>query len=255
MTPARCCVLIPVYNHAGAIAATCEGIRRELGVPLLLVDDGSDADCRAVLESLAEADDITLVHLPVNRGKGAAVKAGLAEAERQGFTHALQVDADGQHDPADLPAFVADLAADDARLRIGYPRFDDSVPRHRYYARYLTHGLVWLDTLSFALRDTMCGVKLFPVAATRRLIARHPCGERMQFDTELPVRWVWAGREVINLPVRVHYPLDGVSHFAMGRDNALLVLMHLKLFAGLLWRLPRLLRRRFAGQSPGGRST
>lgn len=240
--PARPCVLIPVYNHADAIAATCEGARR-LGVPLLLVDDGSDAECAAALDTLAAADDIALVRLPANRGKGAAIKAGLHEAARRNFTHALQVDADGQHEPDDLPAFLQTLTATDQTLRIGYPRFDDSVPRHRFYARYATHLLVWLNTLSFALRDTMCGVKLYPIAATNRLVARHGCGDRMQFDTELPVRWLWAGLPVQNLPVRVHYPLDGISHFALWRDNALLTAMHVRLFGGMLKRLPRLLSR------------
>lgn len=241
--PARPCVLIPVYNHAAAIAETCQGARR-LGVPLLLVDDGSDAECAAVLDSLATADDVTLIRLPVNRGKGAAVRAGLIEAGRRGFTHALQVDADGQHAPDDFPPFLAGLSADQEQLRIGYPRFDASVPRHRFYARYATHALVWLNTLSFALRDTMCGVKLYPVAAVNRLVARHACGDRMQFDTELPVRWLWAGLAVANLPVRVHYPLDGVSHFALWRDNVLLAAMHGRLFCGMLKRLPRLIRRR-----------
>lgn len=241
--PARPCVLIPVYNHAAAIAETCEGARR-LGVPLLLVDDGSDAECAAVLDALATADDVVLIRLPVNRGKGAAVKAGLIEAERRGFTHALQVDADGQHDPGDFPPFLAGLSASQKQLRIGYPRFDASVPRHRFYARYATHALVWLNTLSFALRDTMCGVKLYPVVAVNRLVARHACGDRMQFDTELPVRWLWAGLTVANLPVRVHYPLDGVSHFALWRDNVLLAAMHFRLFFGMLKRLPSLIRRR-----------
>lgn len=241
-SPARPCVLIPVYNHAGAIAATCAGVRR-LGLPLLLVDDGSDADCAAVLDTLARADDVTLVRLPVNRGKGAAVKAGLHEAERLGFTHALQVDADGQHAAADLPPFLEGLHANDQRLRIGYPRFDDSVPRLRFYSRYATHVLVWLNTLSLELRDTMCGVKLYPLAAVNRLVARHACGDRMQFDTELPVRWLWAGLPVVNLPVGVHYPLDGVSHFALWRDNVLLAAMHARLLCGMLWRLPRLLTR------------
>ncbi|MGC3874754.1 glycosyltransferase family 2 protein [Halomonas sp. GXIMD04776] len=241
--PARPCVLIPIYNHAAAITATCAGARR-LGVPLLLVDDGSDAECAQVLDTLAEAEDVSLVRLPENRGKGAAVKAGLIEAARQGFTHALQVDADSQHDASDFPPFLEGLTANQQELRIAYPRFDQSVPRHRYYARYATHALVWLNTLSFALRDTMCGVKLYPVEATNRLVARHSCGERMQFDTELPVRWLWAGLPVTNLPVRVHYPLDGVSHFDLWHDNALLVAMHARLFCGMLRRLPRLLFRR-----------
>lgn len=246
--PARPCVLIPVYNHAEAIAATCDGVRG-LGVPLLLVDDGSDAACAAVLDALAMADDVYLVRLAVNRGKGAAVKAGLAEAARLGFTHALQVDADGQHDPADFPAFLEGLTASREELRIGYPRFDDSVPRHRFYSRYLTHGLVWLNTLSLELRDTMCGVKLYPVAAVNRLVSRHGCGDRMQFDTELPVRWLWAGLPVANLPVRVHYPQDGVSHFDLWRDNLLLAGMHGRLLCGMLRRLPWLLARRL--QRPG----
>ncbi|SHF21384.1 Glycosyl transferase family 2 [Modicisalibacter ilicicola DSM 19980] len=238
--PARPCVLIPVYNHATAITTTCAGARR-LGVPLLLVDDGSDAECAQVLDELATADDVHLVRLAANSGKGAAVKAGLLEAERQGFTHALQVDADGQHEPEDFPPFLDGLTARQEELRIAYPLFDQSVPRHRYYARYATHALVWLNTLSFALRDTMCGVKLYPVAAVNRLVARHGCGERMQFDTELPVRWLWAGLPVMNLPVRVHYPMDGVSHFDLWGDNALLALMHGRLFCGMLRRLPYLL--------------
>ncbi|WP_227369940.1 glycosyltransferase family 2 protein [Halomonas sp. M20] len=241
--PARPCVLIPVYNHAAAITATCDGARH-LGVPLLLVDDGSDMICADVLDTLAQAQDVHLVRLPKNRGKGAAIKAGLREAERQGFTHALQIDADSQHDARDFPVFLEGLTGDLQELRIAYPRFDRSVPRHRFYARYATHALVWLNTLSFTLRDTMCGVKLYPVAAVNRLVARHGCGERMQFDTELPVRWLWAGLPVANLPVRVRYPLDGVSHFNMWRDNALLAVMHGRLFCGMLRRLPRLLLKR-----------
>lgn len=241
--PARPCVLIPVYNHAAAIGDTCVGARR-LGVPLLLVDDGSDADCAAVLDALAMADNVTLVRLPYNRGKGAAVKAGLREAARLGFTHALQVDADGQHEPDDFPPFLEGLHADDERLRIGYPRFDASVPRLRFYSRYATHALVWLSTLSLALRDTMCGVKLYPLAAVNRLVVRHACGDRMQFDTELPVRWLWAGLPIVNLPVRVYYPRDGVSHFALWRDNLLLAVMHGRLLCAMVWRLPTLLARR-----------
>ncbi|GHB16115.1 glycosyltransferase family 2 protein [Salinicola rhizosphaerae] len=240
---ARVALLVPVYNHAGAIAHTLEHLKA-LALPIILVDDGSDAECAAVLDTLAQAPDVDLVRLAANRGKGAAVRSGLARAAARGFTHALQVDADGQHEAQDLPAFVRHLNATDECLRIGYPRFDDSVPRHRFYSRYITHSLVWLATLSFALRDTMCGVKLYPIAAVNRLIANHPCGDRMEFDTELPVRWVWQGGRVENLPVRVRYPVDGVSHFALWRDNVLLAGMHLRLVTGMLKRLPALLGRR-----------
>lgn len=240
---ARIAVLVPVYNHAEAIGQTLSRLEL-LGLPIILVDDGSDAHCAGVLDDLARDPQVDLVRLPVNRGKGAAVRAGLARAAERGLTHVLQVDADGQHEARDLPPFVDGLRADDETLLLGYPRFDASVPKHRFYSRYITHSLVWLATLSFDLRDTMCGVKLYPVAAVNRLIAEHPCGDRMEFDSELPVRWHWQGGRVGNLPVRVHYPIDGVSHFKLWRDNVLLARMHLRLVLGMLGRLPILLRRR-----------
>ncbi|WP_110602704.1 glycosyltransferase family 2 protein [Salinicola lusitanus] len=240
---ARIAVLVPVYNHAEAVGQTLARLAL-LKLPVILVDDGSDAHCAGVLDALAEAETVDLVRLAVNRGKGAAVRAGLARAAERGLTHVLQVDADGQHEAADLPPFVEGLRADDEVLRLGYPRFDASVPRHRFYSRYITHSLVWLATLSFELRDTMCGVKLYPVAAVNRLVAEHPCGDRMEFDSELPVRWHWQGGRVANLPVRVRYPIDGVSHFQLWRDNVLLARMHLRLVLGMLRRLPDLLSRR-----------
>lgn len=242
-TSARIALLVPVYNHAEAIPQTLTQLKT-LALPVILVDDGSDATCATVLDRLAAEADVDLVRLPVNRGKGAAVRAGLDFAAQRGLTHVLQVDADGQHEVADLPPFVSGLSANDAILRIGYPRFDASVPRHRFYSRYITHSLVWLATLSFELRDTMCGVKLYPVAAVNRLVARHPCGDRMEFDSELPVRWYWQGGRIENLPVRVRYPIDGVSHFALWRDNVLLASMHLRLLFGMLKRLPILVGRR-----------
>ncbi|WP_110707678.1 glycosyltransferase family 2 protein [Salinicola sp. CR57] len=240
---ARIAVLVPVYNHAEAVGQTLARLAL-LQLPVILVDDGSDAHCAGVLDALTETATVDLVRLPVNRGKGAAIRAGLARAAERGLTHVLQVDADGQHEAADLPPFVEGLRADDEVLRLGYPRFDASVPRHRFYSRYITHSLVWLATLSFELRDTMCGVKLYPVAAVNRLVAEHPCGDRMEFDSELPVRWHWQGGRVANLPVRVRYPLDGVSHFRLWRDNVLLARMHLRLVLGMLRRLPDLLSRR-----------
>ncbi|RKR04340.1 glycosyltransferase involved in cell wall biosynthesis [Kushneria sinocarnis] len=237
------CLLIPVYNHENAIAQTCATLSA-LGLPIILVDDGSHARCARILAELVERDGHRLLTLPRNGGKGAAVRAGLDFAEQAGFTHALQVDADGQHCLADLPAFLEHAHADPQQLAIGYACYDHSVPRHRYYSRYITHVWVWCNTLSTALRDTMCGVRLYPLAATNALLRRHPCGNRMEFDSEVLVRWYWRGHRLINLPVRVSYPRDGISHFRLVRDNLLMARMHLRLTLGMLRRLFPLLRRR-----------
>lgn len=242
MAETRPCALIPVYNHPGTIGAVCDELTA-LGLPVLLIDDGCDAPCAAVLDRLATQGH-HLLRLEANRGKGAAVRAGLREAERLGYSHALQVDADGQHASEDLPAFLAALDRTPESLVIGYPRYDASVPRSRLYGRYLSHVWVWINTLSLAIRDSMCGVRLYPVAPLNRLLERHPSGDRMTFDTEALVRWYWAGGRLVNLPVRVHYPRDGISHFALWRDNRQITLMHTRLFFGMLLRSPRLLKRR-----------
>lgn len=243
MAEPRPCALVPVYDHPATIGSVCAELAA-LGLPVVLVDDGSHAECAAELDRLA-ARGHHLLRLDSNRGKGAAVRAGLAEAQRLGYTHALQVDADGQHASEDLPGFLAELDGTPEALVVGYPRYDASVPRARLYGRYATHVWVWINTLSGEIRDSMCGVRLYPVESLNRLLARHSCGDRMTFDTEILVRWHWAGGALRNLPVRVHYPRDGVSHFALWRDNRQISAMHARLFCGMLLRLPRLLARRW----------
>ncbi|EPC01172.1 hypothetical protein L861_11395 [Litchfieldella anticariensis FP35 = DSM 16096] len=249
MVEPRPCVLIPVYNHPTTIGPVCDELAT-LGVPLLLVDDGCDAECAAELDRLA-ANGHHLLRLAINQGKGAAVRLGLQEAQRLGYTHALQVDADGQHASEDLPAFFAALDTAPDTLVVGYPRYDASVPRVRFYGRYATHVWVWINTLSLEIRDSMCGVRLYPVDALNRLLEKHRCGDRMTFDTEVLVRWYWTGGTLAHLPVCVRYPRDGVSHFALWRDNRQISIMHTRLFFGMLRRLPRLLARRWRRQSAG----
>src|SRR5262245_35971313 len=101
----RYVAVIPVYNHPRTIGAMVQAVRTH-GLPCVLVDDGSEPHCAAVLDALAQAGDVTLVRLARNQGKGGAMISGLREAHRQGYTHALQIDADGQHDSADIPRFL-----------------------------------------------------------------------------------------------------------------------------------------------------
>lgn len=240
-------IVIPVYEHGGAIGAT---LRRLLphGVPVLLVDDGSGAQCAEVLRDLAAATpaQVSLLRLAENGGKGAAVIAGLREAGRRGATHAVQIDADGQHDTDDVPAFLEQARAHPAAVINGRPVYDASVPRGRLVGRYATHVWVWINTLSLEIADSMCGFRVYPLAPTLALLQRRRVGRRMDFDTEVLVRLYWAGVRVRNLPTRVTYPADGVSHFDLWRDNLRIAWMHARLFFGMLPRLPRLLARRLA---------
>ena len=237
-------VVIPVFDHEHAIGDVVDRVRRH-GVPCLLVDDGSRASCAAVLDQLATRDGVSLLRLAQNQGKGGAVMAGLREAARRGHSHALQIDADGQHDANDVPRFVAEARAFPQHMVIGRPLFDASVPKARLYGRYATHVWVWINTLSFEIIDSMCGFRVYPLAPTLALLDRVHIGRRMDFDTEVLVRLYWDGLRIRNLDTRVHYPSDGVSHFQVWRDNVLITAMHTKLFFGMLWRLPRLLARKW----------
>ena len=237
------CAVVPVFNHQHAIGDTVRGLRA-YDLPVVMVDDGSDEACAAELDRLAAADeDVRLVRLPENGGKGVAVTAGLHAADAAGFTHALQIDADGQHDPADLPRLLEVAWGDPSALVCGRPVFDASIPRSRFYLRYLTHVMVWLNTLSLAIPDSMCGFRVYPLKVVLPVIDKEGPGSRMEFDIEVLVRLNWADVRMNWLPVRVSYPSDGVSHFRLVRDNALITAMHLRLFAGMLRRLPRLLIR------------
>jgi glycosyltransferase involved in cell wall biosynthesis len=237
------CAVVPIFNHKDTIAATVRSLRGH-DLPVVVVDDGSNQATRDVLDELArQTPGMRLIRLPGNQGKGRALSAGLLAARESGFTHALQIDADGQHDVADVPRFLAAARAAPEAMICGRPMYDQSVPRARLYGRYLTHAFVWLETLSFEIQDSMCGFRLYPLAETCAEIERAPFPARMDFDTEAAVRLFWRGVPVRNLATRVIYPENGLSHFRMLRDNARITAMHTRLVLGMLPRAPRLIWR------------
>lgn len=238
------CVIIPVYNHQEAIIHVVEALK-PFGLPCYLVNDGSSGQCSAVLRRIAgqENDWIALYERKRNGGKGAAVMDGLQLAIAGGFSHAIQIDADGQHRLADIIRFLAASEHHPDKLILGNPRFDATVPKKRLYGRQFTNLWIGINTLSVAIADGMCGFRCYPLAAVDKLLKSVQLGQRMDFDIEVVVRLYWQGVDVINIETEVQYPLDGISHFQMLTDNLLISKKHAQLFFGMLWRLPCLLLR------------
>ena len=243
----RPCIVIPYYNHPRTIAGVLQTLQH-LGLHCFVVDDASDPASRRVVQDVAEREKgwVTLLSHAVNQGKGGAVMTGCDAALAAGYTHALQIDADGQHDADTVPSLLAAARARPAALISGLPQFDASIPPARRYGRYLTHVWVWINTLSLRIQDSMCGLRVYPLAAATLVWNRHRVGRRMDFDIEIMVRLAWAGVDVLHVPTRVTYPADGVSHFDALRDNLLISGMHARLFVGMLWRAPRLIAQRIA---------
>ena len=209
------------------------------------MNDGSSTACSEVLEDCArqESSWLTLLNRAENGGKGAAVIDGFNAAKRLGYTHALQIDADGQHNIDDIPRFLEAGRPNPNAMILGKPVFDESVPKHRLYGRYLTTLCIMINTLSFAIADGMCGFRLYPLTAVDKLISTTQIGQRMNYDIDIVVRLYWQGVEAVNIPTAVHYPYDGVSHFRLWRDNVMILKTHARLFLGMLIRIPQLLLR------------
>jgi glycosyltransferase involved in cell wall biosynthesis len=239
--------VIPVYNHPHYIEALVQYVS-SYNLPIILINDGSDTACSKLLRNLAQDyQNLSLIEHDVNQGKGQAVITGLKNAYRLGWTHALQIDADGQHNWQDIEKFILISQQSPKAMIIGQPIFDETVPKKRLYGRYATHIWVWINSLSFDIKDSMCGFRIYPLAPTIRVLNQANFQPRMGFDSEILVRLKWEQTPFVNVPTVVIYPEQGISHFNLWKDNLGLSKAHAKLFAGMLIRLPKLLVQKMNG--------
>ncbi len=239
------CVLVPHFNHQDQLREFLPVLLDAQPYEVFIVDDGSGAaGIAAVAEMAAKHERVTLVQLGINRGKGAAVIEGIRAAQSAGFSHVIQIDADGQHCANDIEAMVECSGGAPDLLVSGLPQFSTDIPAARLHGRKLSLWLVRLETLSFSIADAMCGFRIYPCEATLALERRSPLPRRMPFDLEVLVRWLWMGYRVAYVKTDVRYPESGASHFRMVRDNLQIAAMHTKLIVGMLVRSPWLLFRK-----------
>jgi glycosyltransferase involved in cell wall biosynthesis len=249
-------VLIPSYNPGGKALETVRAARAQWE-PVWVVVDGSTDGSREQLCALAHADPgLRVLVRERNGGKGAALLDGLIAAQRAGFTHALTMDADGQHPAERIGAFMSASAAAPRAMILGDPVFDASAPRIRLRGRRIANWCTNLETLWAGVRDTLFGFRVYPIAPLIEVMHRSRGMRRFDFDPEAVVRLSWRGVPLINLPAPVRYftsAESGVSHFHYWRDNLLLTSMYLRLFPGFLVRLPGLWARRLVRAATAGK--
>jgi len=239
-----CCAIIPSHNHCEVVGELVRRLRAA-ELPVFIIDDGSGEPAHAALAAIhAPERGVTVYRLDTNRGKGVAVMQGFDLARAAGFTHALQIDADGQHDLSKLSEFFALGEANPEALIAGAPIFDATMPYARRIGRSITHFWVGVETLTMHPVDAMCGMRLYPLGRVAALRAKHRLGRRMDFDTEILVRLIWAGIAVFSVPVRVVYPQGNISNFDLVRDNWVITVMHTRLVLSMPLRLRALLRGR-----------
>jgi glycosyltransferase involved in cell wall biosynthesis len=240
-------VVIPSYNPGPQVYTTVRAARAEW-TPVWVVVDGSDDGSRAGLEQMARDDaGLRVLALERNCGKGAAVLHALRQAAAEGYSHALVMDADGQHPAASIPGFMRASQRAPEAMVLGVPQFDADAPALRVQGRRISNWWANLETLWCGIQDSLFGFRVYPLRALLEIMQAQRWMRRFDFDPEAAVRLAWRGVPPVNLPAPVRYlraEEGGVSHFRYWRDNALLTWMHLRLMLGLLGRLPLLAARR-----------
>ena len=243
-------VLIPSYNTGPKVLETATAALRVWQPVWVIVDGSDDGSAEALTEWAKSETGLRVILLPHNQGKGAAVLAGLEQAHAAGFTHALTLDADGQHPAPLIPDFMQASREQPAAMILGLPVFDASAPALRVQGRRVSNTFAHIETLYTGIGDSLCGFRVYPIDPLLTIMRGQRWMRRFDFDPEAAVRLRWWGVPAINRPAPVKYlkPEEGgVSHFRYGRDNVLLTWMHVRLLLGFLIRLPWLAVRRIRG--------
>lgn len=206
------CAVIAAFNSEDTIGAVVRGAKRHLET-VLVADDGS-VDGTAEAARSAGAEVISLLR---NRGKGNALRTLFAEAKRRGFEAVIALDADGQHDPSDIPAFLAAHLEDPADIVTGSRMGEaDRIPLHRYNSMQIARFFISLAANQF-IEDTQCGYRLYPLSILETISLRK---ERYVTETEILVKAGDSGRRIRSLPIRAVYSPNQRTHFRSVPDVA-----------------------------------
>jgi len=240
-------IIIPVYRHGKACVQVVERLL-PLNLPIILVDDGNEEETKSYLAQIvSNHPEVILVTLEKNQGKGGAFAAGMDKAHELGLTHALQIDADGQHDTSAVSAFFEKSAAAPDSLICGYPVYDESAPAARKNGRKFANNWTKVVTWEGGIMDALCGFRIYPVEQTWLLSRKRHFDQRMGFDIDFLARLLWRGMKYEFYPIKVTYPQDGISNFRLVRDNITISWVFTKLCLGMILRSPLLLGRKIAG--------
>lgn len=205
-----CAAIIPCYNEAGSVSEVVRAVHRYL--PLTFVVDDGSTDRTAELAARAGAR--VLKH-SINRGKGAALRTGLTAAVEHGLLWAVLLDGDGQHDPAEIPAFWAAATRHESDLVIGN-RLDQPTGLallRRVVNRWMSRRIS--RRVGFACPDSQCGFRLVRLAAWKAVTLQ--C-DHYEIESEMLVAFAQAGFRIRFVPVRC-LPSRRPSHIRLWQDT------------------------------------
>lgn len=233
------CLIVPCYNHSAEFEKFLPQLLAHAGtIKIFLIDDGSvPAEAQRLQKLAGTQKTIELVRLEKNGGKGIALKKGFEIALAQNFTHALQIDADGQHDPAEIKNFFQLAQKFQKKCIFGAPVYDENAPKARVYGRKITNFWLALETFSLKMKDGLCGFRLYPLAAVKPLLRERFWSKRMGADIQILVELYWRGNDIVFHNINVIYPEGGRSHLTPFKGNLAISLTHTALVLRKIGRL------------------
>lgn len=234
-TQPKPCVVVPTFNNIVTLPGVLQRIRAHAQVPIIVVNDGSTDGTTEFLNGLPDAH---VIQLDRNRGKGYALRTAFNEARRLGHTHAITIDSDGQHDPADLPAMIRAINERPEAMIMGARDMGQhDVPGRSSFGNRFSNFWFLVET-GIRLPDTQTGYRAWPLIplGTFRTIS-----DRFGFEVEAIVKLAWRGTPFTVVPVSIRYDFpERVSHFKPVRDFARISVLNTWLVAlALLWYWPK----------------
>ncbi|MDT0648169.1 DUF2062 domain-containing protein [Zunongwangia sp. F260] len=220
----NCCVLVPTYNNAGSLASVLQDLL-VYTENIVVVNDGSTDDTRDILTGFS---DLEILHFKENRGKGVALNRGFEFAQELGYEYAITIDSDGQHYPDDLDIFLTELesrqSGDQELLLVGDRNMGrDGIPGKSSTGNKFSN-FWFLVVTGTQLSDTQSGYRLYPLNVVNniRFYTR-----KFEFEIEIIVKSAWRNVEVKNIPIKVFYEKNRVTHFRPFWDITRITLLYM----------------------------
>ncbi|MDR1602781.1 MAG: glycosyltransferase [Tannerella sp.] len=214
MKQAGVCTVIPTYNNNAFLSGVLDAVL-QYAPSVIVVNDGSTDGTEETLNRYRQ--QIKIVSYSPNRGKGHALRRGFDEAEKSGYSYALTMDSDGQHDARDIPKFVEALRRHPDSMIIGSRNLrQENMPAANTFANRFSNFWFTMQT-GIRLPDTQTGFRLYPL---KQMKGMRTFSSRYEAELELLIRSAWRNIPLHPIPVRVRYLPEGerVTHFRPGID-------------------------------------
>ncbi|MEI6434587.1 MAG: DUF2062 domain-containing protein [Bacteroidota bacterium] len=229
------CVIIPTYNNENTLADVINGVLEHTS-DVIVVNDGSTDNTAFILTRFPK---LQIINIPVNTGKGWALREGFKLAIKQGFRYAVTIDSDGQHFPDDLPLFLDLIAKEPDSIILGARNMmQDGVPGTSSFGH--NFSIFWFKVeTGIRIADVQTGFRLYPLNKIKEI--KRFFTKKYEFEVEVLVRLAWRNVKILSLPVKVYYaPKEiRVSHFRKFRDfTRVSITNSLLVFMALLWVRP-----------------